>query len=174
MPDRPVGSDYKVRGSTAPWADAMAPIMELILTIAALRRRQPVAAGLAKLAGMLQPSMAKAVELPRCVATMHVGACLWAKCAIRPAPQVEASIAPAADAGRAAGDQRGGLLVMAVTCEGILYEWAVGGFGGASGPKCVLQGQHRLPCHAVVAPVSASRHDEAQPRTDATAALRQH
>ena len=132
-----------------------------------------MAAGLAKLAGMLQPSMAKAVELPRCVATMHVGACLWGKCAIRPAPQAEVSGPPAADAAKAAGQQQDGLLVMAVTCEGILYEWAVSGFGGASGPKCVLQGQHRLPCRAVIPPVSASRWAEPQPRTDATAAQRQ-
>lgn len=110
-----------------------------------MSRRQPLAAGLAQLAGMLQPSMGKAMDLPRCIATMHVGACLWAKCTIRP-------VSPAPDATgpdpASSVEPQDGLVVLAVTSAGILYEWAVSVLRGPAGPKCVLQGQHRLPCHA--------------------------
>ena len=114
-------------------------------------RQHPVSAPLGRLAAILQPKLGGSTELPRCVATMHVGACQWAKCAIRP---VAVPARPAEQT--AATVKQQDILVLAVTSEGMLYEWAVSGLQTDSKPKSILQGQHRLPCH-VAQPSSVSK-----------------
>lgn len=118
-------------------------------------RQHPGSAPLGRLAAILQPKLGGSTELPRCAATMHVGACQWAQCAIRP---VAVPARPAEQT--AATLQQRDMLVLAVTSEGMLCEWAVSGLQTESKPRCLLQGQHRLPCH-VARPRSASSPDTA-------------